>query len=183
MSPLWVYVIVGLTSLLCVIWEKVLSWFFFFFFNWLSNCVRGSMLWQNVSLLVSGFLFWFTTVPSPIFLTQVTVAMLKYHQFYLHIHNCCPGISSALSIFITCSREIFLPGCVSVCRREPAWAFNSFPVPPQQSQTPPASSHSCSCCQIPQYIKHRSQSIICTPHISACKKTKCVLFKNVRFDN
>lgn len=71
---------------------------------------------------------------------------------------------------------------VSVCRREPAWAFISFPVPPQQSQTPPASSHSCSCCQILQYIKHRSQSIICTPHISGCKKTKRVLFKNVRFD-
>lgn len=95
----------------CVCFEKRFFIDLFFLKSWLSNCVRGSMLWQNVSLLV---FFWFTTVWSPIMQTQVTEATLKYHQFYLRIHNCCPGISSALSIFITCSREIFFPGCVSV---------------------------------------------------------------------
>lgn len=137
--------------------------------------------WQNVCLLV---LFWSTTVQSPTISTQLTKATLTYHQLHLHICERYPGIRSALTIFITCSLEISAPGSLSVCPSAEVSQHvdASFPVPPQQSQTPPTSSHSCCCYQILQYIKHRFHSTILTLHIFGCRQTKCVLFQNVRFD-
>lgn len=91
---------------------------------------------QNVCLLV---LFWSTTVLPPTINTQLTKATLTRH---LHIPKRYPEISSALTLFTTCSLEISVPGSLSVCQcaQVSQHVYTSFPIPSQQSQSPPTSS-------------------------------------------